>query len=686
MKKLAIGIVVLFIFVLIFNQIFYYPAIKNYTNEIYKNKSQEVIKLFNSEVEKKFGKTFAMTYLLAQDEKLIKALLTKDRSLINYTKIINEVQEFGGYKNLWIQIIDKDGYSFYRSWTKKIGDHAASARLDIADMLKNPKPMRGISTGRFDMTFKTMIPLYDGDNFIGIIEMISKFNSIAKILKSKKIEPIMVVHEDYTKRFIKPFSGLFIDNNYVANLNASKTLMKKIGDHGLKEFMYIKEPMNFENYLVFTTQIKNVHGGEMGFFIFFVDENDLDKSLIYNFKTEYFIKTIIVMIIAILLLLYLISRNYANQLNKQVDKKTKKIKEQQKKINSLFEIYDENVIFSKTDLKGIITYVSKAFCEISGYKKEELIGQSHNIVRHPDMQKEAFKEMWETIKTGEKWQGEIKNLKKDGSYYWVDAKVEPIYEEGKIIGYTSRRDDITARKEYEDQQLRMLHQTKMAAMGEMIGNIAHQWRQPLSVITTIASGVSFKQEMSILDKKDIPKEMDHIINSANYLSETIETFRNFLKDSKEYKEICIQDRIKDVISILSTTIKNHNIKLIDNASETPKIVLNMVSGEIEQVIINIINNAKDVFIEKEIKKPWIKMDLEEHEDKIILSIEDNGGGIPDDIASKIFEAYFTTKHQSQGTGLGLNMSYKIVTESLGGKLYTKNTENGAMFIIEVPIK
>ncbi len=127
---------------------------------------------------------------------------------------------------------------------KNIGDHAASARIDIADMIKNPKAMSGISTGRFDMTFKTMIPLFHEGNFIGIIEMISKFNSIAQALKESKLEPLVVLHEDYTKRFIKPFTGIFIENNYVANLNASVKFMEKAKNYGIKK-TYVLQKTNF---------------------------------------------------------------------------------------------------------------------------------------------------------------------------------------------------------------------------------------------------------------------------------------------------------------------------------------------------------------------------------------------------------------------------------------------------------
>ena len=244
------------------------------------------------------------------------------------------------------------------------------------------------------------------------------------------------------------------------------------------------------------------------------------------------------------------------------------------------------------------------------------------------------------------------------------------------------KEEVAKSKEHEKH---IIEQSKMAAMGDMIGNIAHQWRQPLSVITTIASGIAYKQELGILKATDIADEMEHIIKSAAYLSETIETFRNFLKQNKSYEDVCIQESIERVLNILNATLKYNNISVINNLPKTENINLHLVTGELEQVVINIINNSKDVFIEKKMKKPWIQFDISTLENSILITIEDNGGGIPDDVLPRIFEPYFSTKHKNQGTGLGLHMSYKIICESLEGKLYAKNTQNGAKFFIELPI-
>jgi C4-dicarboxylate-specific signal transduction histidine kinase len=178
--------------------------------------------------------------------------------------------------------------------------------------------------------------------------------------------------------------------------------------------------------------------------------------------------------------------------------------------------------------------------------------------------------------------------------------------------------------------------------------------------------------------------MDLIVNKTNFLSETINTFRNFLKSDKSYKNLILENEIQDALNVVSSTLQNNNIDLQNMIPNGQSTEIEMVSGELPQVMVNIVNNAKDVLLEKNVLNPWIKLDLSKNENgKHIITIEDNGGGIPDSVMPKIFDPYFTTKHQSQGTGLGLHMSYKIITDSLHGKLYVKNTDNGAKFYIEL---
>ena len=157
--------------------------------------------------------------------------------------------------------------------------------------------------------------------------------------------------------------------------------------------------------------------------------------------------------------------------------------------------------------------------------------------------------------------------------------------------------------------------------------------------------------------------------------------RDFIKERKEFKKVILQERIKRTLNIEKASFNHNHITLIDNINYIDPIYVNLIVGELTQVLINILNNAKDTLIKNQIVNPWIKIDLEQNERNAIITIEDNAGGIPEDILPHIFEPYFTTKHQSQGTGLGLYMSYKIVVENLNGQLYVNNSQFGAKFFI-----
>jgi len=238
----------------------------------------------------------------------------------------------------------------------------------------------------------------------------------------------------------------------------------------------------------------------------------------------------------------------------------------------------------------------------------------------------------------------------------------------------------------KQHQQQIFEQSKSAQMGDMIGNIAHQWRQPLSVISTAASGIIMRKEYGIdIDDEKEKEVLKSIVDTTQFLSSTIDTFRNYLKEKKVEKEVILQERINNALYITSASLENNYIKVINEIDKVEPIKINLILGELSQVIINILNNAKDVIIENKINDGFIKISLKKDKDKAIISIQDNAGGIPKDNLSKIFNPYFTTKHQSQGTGLGLYMSKEIIEKHLNGKLYAKNIDNGAVFNIELPL-
>ncbi len=242
--------------------------------------------------------------------------------------------------------------------------------------------------------------------------------------------------------------------------------------------------------------------------------------------------------------------------------------------------------------------------------------------------------------------------------------------------------EIEKNLEYEKK---VFDSMKMASLGDMIANIAHQWRQPLSVITTSASAMQINKDLGILDDVLFTKYTDMMIAQSMYLSETINTFRDFIQEEHKLSDVILQNEIENTIKILDVVLKDNDIELQKSLDLENPVAVKLVMGELSQVIINIINNAKDALKDKKADHKWIKLELFSTKDKCIISIEDNGSGIPNDVLPRIFEQNFTTKNKSIGTGIGLYMSYNIVTKHLNGSLYAKNTQNGAKFFIEIPL-
>ncbi|MDX4049430.1 transporter substrate-binding domain-containing protein [Aliarcobacter skirrowii] len=234
------------------------------------------------------------------------------------------------------------------------------------------------------------------------------------------------------------------------------------------------------------------------------------------------------------------------------------------------------------------------------------------------------------------------------------------------------------------------HQAKMAAMGEMLENIAHQWRQPLSVISTMATSLKLKQEMKILEDKEFFQSLDIINNASQHLSNTIDDFRNFFSSEKEINKFLISNTIKKSILLLKSSIDKHNITIVEDIEDSE---LLSYESELMQVILNIISNSIDILKDKNIDSRYIFFKTKILNNNLIITISDSGGGIDKNILNRVFEPYFTTKHKSQGTGIGLYMSLQIVTKHLHGKLSVKNSsflQNGveyfgAEFSINIPI-
>jgi len=268
---------------------------------------------------------------------------------------------------------------------------------------------------------------------------------------------------------------------------------------------------------------------------------------------------------------------------------------------------------------------------------------------------------------------------------------------GVKIGYSAIRYDITDGKNIEllnstledriEQEVlksrfkdkQMLEQSRLAQMGEMISMIAHQWRQPLAAISATSAGVEMKASMGKIDSENIIKPIQNISQYSQHLSNTIDDFRNFFKPNREKQKSTYDEIIYAVLSIVQLSIENQNISISIELNTADK--FSIYANELKQVILNLIKNAEDILVEKNIENPTIQIATFAEGDYLILEIRDNGGGISDDIIDKIFDPYFSTKLEKDGTGLGLYMSKTIIQKHCQGELTAFNSEVGAVFRI-----
>ena len=214
-------------------------------------------------------------------------------------------------------------------------------------------------------------------------------------------------------------------------------------------------------------------------------------------------------------------------------------------------------------------------------------------------------------------------------------------------------------------------QQKMISMGQMIENIAHQWRQPLSLITTSLSAIKLKKQLNDLDDEYLIKSIDTVLNTSKYLSNTIDDFRYFFKPQKEKEEFLLKNCVDKTLELLKSAFFENKVSVVENIDE---IKLLGYETELIQVLINILNNSKDALLNVNENERVVFIDAKNENKKIVIKIVDNAGGINPEILEKVFEPYFTTKHQSQGTGIGLYMCQEIVYKHMNGRIDISNVE------------
>jgi C4-dicarboxylate-specific signal transduction histidine kinase len=227
----------------------------------------------------------------------------------------------------------------------------------------------------------------------------------------------------------------------------------------------------------------------------------------------------------------------------------------------------------------------------------------------------------------------------------------------------------------------LILQSRQAAMGETIASIAHQWRQPLTAISLLVQDLGETYVYGEFTKEYLDTTIRNALNTIQHMSRTIDDFRDFFRRDKERQAFSLRNIVDRSLSFIETSLRYHNVSVEIDVDD--ELIVFGYPNEFSQVLLNIIGNAKDIFRERCTTDPVIRIHGFREKKKTVVTITDNGGGIPEDIIGRIFEPYFTTRKLENGTGIGLWMSKTIIEKNMGGKLTASNVEGGARFRIEV---
>ncbi len=427
-----------------------------------------------------------------------------------------------------------------------------------------------------------------------------------------------------------------------------------------------------------------------------ISKSDIDKIYsrqINSEATKEYKHTIlkILIIVSVVLFVFSLIIYFVNRTNQKLRKTKDMLEESLNNIEILINSTIQMIIICKD---GICIDANDVTCKILGYEKSELIGK-----RMLDLFSDKYKAIVSKKMKEEHIQPyEVEFVRKDGSIVYAFAKSDyiTINKEKVRVGSAVNITEIkrlqqelnelnrTLEKRIEEEIKKnrlkdniMMQQSKLASMGELLSMIAHQWRQPLNTISATVNSVLLRIELGNYDEQFVKEKLDSMREYIKHLSNTIDDFRNFFRPDKEKENVCVDNLITNILKITKEHIESKNIKIVMNLNCNREIYT--YPNELKHVILNLINNARDALIDRKVENPLIEIETKEENDKIIIFVRDNAGGIEESILDKIFEPYFSTKSKKDGTGLGLYMSKIIVEKHIGGKIEVKNVKDGAEF-------
>ncbi len=407
------------------------------------------------------------------DNPRIKQALQQHRpESLHLQKLVQKFARYTSLKNLWFQVIDKQGNSFHRSWTDKTGDNLLKARLDIADMLKYPEIKRSISTGKYNLTFKVMIPVYQNQEFIGIVEVISSFDSIATELEQQGIEPIFLIDRHYRAQLSRADSKRFIHDYYVANSNAKQIYIKLIDQNGIDKYIELGNKMLLDKkdqLLISEYLLPDLQKQPMGYFILFKSLGDIDLSDIYAQRNLFFFYILLLTVFVYILVRYIANLHLTqkiselnHELENKVSKKNKELMRQGRFLQSVLDGVSDSVMVIDKDFN--VTMMNQVAKSINGIKTDnyqnlKCYKVSHNLDVPCEQQNEAcpHAEVFATEQTVKVVHDHISN---DGKSHFIEVTATPLLDtDGNVEGIIELGHDVTnhvlIRKQLQQQKSKL---------------------------------------------------------------------------------------------------------------------------------------------------------------------------------------------------------------------------------------
>ena len=642
-----------------------------------------ILKLTEKFLDNKINTTLAIALSLVKDYELHKLMATQEYDKFNYNDISQQIKDNTKFKNIWIQIIDKNGNSIYRSWSDKKGDNLFF-RKDLKKFIEDKKISTSISVGLYSMTIKARAPIIDEENnFLGALEIISQFNSIANDLKENKIDSVIIADKKYNEIIQLPFSKIFIDDYYVANVNVNKELITYLQRNKIEKYLKINNYIIENNYLISKFDLYNNKNERLGYILNFVKLNDIDIRIVESFKIQTIMISAIVLIIMLFLFLIYLYTSYLRLLKIQENKKEAILNSQE---NIIVITLGNEIIDANQRLYDFFINTK----DLESFKKTYKCICSTFI----DMQDDIY--IIEKYYNGKNWaeyilanpdknfRVAIKNMQDKIRHFSIKCSIVK-NEEFIIATFTDITQEIEQIQANKEKDRILFQQSKIAAITDTLKNIAHQWRQPLSVISTITSGMKLQKELNILDDNEFNLSCDGIINNTNKLSTTIDNFTNFFNTDNNSTKFSLIEALENTQKFMNSILEKNSIEcqfIYDS-----DIILDSNKNDFSQAILNILDNSVHALITIEnIEDRFIFIEFKNN----ILQIKDSGNGIDKNIISKILEPYFTTKHQAFGIGLGLYIVNEFFVQNLGYKIdiqnvtydYKNKNYSGLNFIID----